>query len=287
MNYHKNNTIMKNHFSKNKLRLHVLSLLLGLFGSVFAGQTLVINNTAGSLETILPNSLFETGCISIIEVSDFQITGTINALDLRYIQNKKTKFAALTGLDLSASDMSPVTIDGVLYPSNEITAGTFDGFRTLQSIKIPNSITRIGNKAFAGCSALKIMPNSITYIGKQAFAWARALGDITLSTSLIEMDDECFAYCDDATGEIGLTSIELPASLTKIGSNVFANCNKLQFVIMHATTPPTTGSFGSGLGSSVSTGYKTKLYVPDASLNLYKSISAYSTVFDIKPLSEK
>lgn len=281
---------MKHNFLLKKLTISAIALLLGMFSPLFAAETLVINNTAGSLVDILPNSLFEKGCTSITAVTDFQITGTINALDLRYIQEKKTVFSALTGLDLSAADLSPVTIDGVLYPANEITAGTFDGFRTLTSIKIPNSITSIGNKAFAGCSAMKQMPNSITYIGKQAFAWARALGSVTLSTSLVKMDDECFAYCDDNTGEIGLTSIILPASLTTIGSNIFANCNRLEFVVINATTPPATGSFGSGVGANVggtNSGYKTKLYVPDASLTAYKNISAYSSAFDIKPLSEK
>ena len=278
---------MKQTFLLIKRSLITLAFSLGIYVTSFAGDTLVINNIAGTLQDVLPNTLFERGCISIVSVSEFKITGTINALDLRFIQDKKDKFTALTSLDLSGSDLSPVTIDGVLYPSNEITAGTFDGFRTLTSIKIPNSVTSIGYKAFAGCSAMKIMPNNIIYIGKQAFAWARSLGDIILSTSLIKMDDECFAYCDDNTGEIGLTSIVLPATLKTIGNNVFANCNKLQFVVIYATTPPATGSFGSGLGANCSTGYKTKLYVPDAALNAYKNISAYSSAFNIRPISEK
>ena len=51
-----------------------------------------------------------------------------------------------------------------------------------QNTIIPNSVTSIGDSAFAGCTGLTsiIIPNSVTSIGNRAFAWCSSLISVTI-----------------------------------------------------------------------------------------------------------
>lgn len=72
---------------------------------------------------------------------------------------------------------------------------------------IPESVTRIGDGAFSGCSDLTsiVIPAAVTEIGEFAF-------------------DSC----------IGLTSIAIPASVTKIGEDAFYGCKGLKEILVPA-----------------------------------------------------
>ena len=54
---------------------------------------------------------------------------------------------------------------------SEIGLYAFNGCSGLESIMIPNSVTKIGSFAFAGCNGLTSVeiPNSVMEIGKGAF----------------------------------------------------------------------------------------------------------------------
>jgi len=67
----------------------------------------------------------------------------------------------------------------------------------ITSLTIPNSVTSIGSRAFAGCTGLTSLtiPNSVTSIGVYAFE-----------------------------GCTGLTSLTIPNSVTSIGANAFNGC---------------------------------------------------------------
>ena len=72
---------------------------------------------------------------------------------------------------------------------------------------IPNTVTHIGNFAFAGCSGLAsvTIPNTVTHIGNFAFS-----------------------------GCSGLTSVTIPNSVTSIGREAFKNCSGLTTVHFNA-----------------------------------------------------
>ena len=92
----------------------------------------------------------------------------------------------------------------------------------LTYVNIPNTVTTIGNSAFAGCGRLTSisLPASLTEIGNQAFRGCTGLTSIDLSgcTSLTTINSGAFKKCT------GLTSISLPASLTEIGNQAFDDC---------------------------------------------------------------
>lgn len=266
-------------------KLSLCGLLLLPFITIQAGYRLHINNQAGTLRDSLPEALFYEGGFPIGEVTSFVVTGGFNATDFNYLKEDGRYFSALDTLDLGNAEFEPTVINGVTYPKNMIAPGAFDGFRTLNTLFLPNTITRLGEKCFAACSAMRTMPNSIDSIDDIVFAWARNLGDVITSSNLKVVGNGVWQYCDNDTGEKGLVSIVFPSLvLEKFGSTVFENCDMLESVTILKPIPPVVnGSFGNNLGKKK--GKKPILYVPQASVNAYKAVQAYNTAFDIQPLN--
>jgi hypothetical protein len=66
---------------------------------------------------------------------------------------------------------------------------------------IPNSVTSIGDYAFAGCSSLTsiIIPHSVTRIGKSAFDRCDSLTSIEIPSSVIYIEIYAFGSCENLT----------------------------------------------------------------------------------------
>ena len=167
---------------------------------------------------------------------------------------------------------------------------------------IPNSVTSIGNGAFAYCSGLTAVeiPNSVTSIGSSAFYYCSGLTAVEIPNSVTTIGSGAFSGCR------GLTAVSIGNSVATIGSYVFGSCyniklvaynaekcegtldftvnsNNLTFIvgkdvksipnvnsskfskiISHASTPPTcTGSFASTVG------YETPVYVSGSAYSAY------------------
>jgi hypothetical protein len=81
-----------------------------------------------------------------------------------------------------------------------------------------------------------------------------------------------------------LPSIVIPDSVTSIGDSAFYNCSGLTSFVMTSTTPPTL----QGWNVFGYTNSSLQIYVPDASVNTYKSEYNWSSYADkIKPISQK
>ena len=116
----------------------------------------------------------------------------------------------------------------------------------ITSIVIPNTVTSIGDYAFAEASALTsiVIPDSVTYLGNDVFKDARALTSATLGrttqigtsafrrtgiTSIV-IPDSVTLINNAAFLESALTSIIIPDSVTQINDYAFANSSSLQSV---------------------------------------------------------
>ena len=109
---------------------------------------------------------------------------------------------------------------------NSVTSIGENAFATcmnLTSIAIPNSVTSIGDGAFEECSSLTsiTIPNSVTYIGSYAFESCSSLMSITIPNSVTSIGGSAFEYCSS------LTSITIPNSVTSIGEDAFYGCSGL------------------------------------------------------------
>ena len=104
----------------------------------------------------------------------------------------------------------------------------FDYCESLQSIVIPNSVTKIGDSAFSNCLSLQsiVIPNSVTSIGDSAFWGCTSLQSISIPNSVTSIGDCAFMCCDS------LQSIVIPKSATSIGNEAFSGCSSLQAIII-------------------------------------------------------
>ena len=95
-----------------------------------------------------------------------------------------------------------------------------------QNTIIPNSVTSIEDKAFAGCSGLTsiTIPNSVTSIGYYAFEYCSGLTSVTIPNSVTMIRSSAFNSCTS------LTSITIPNSVTRVGNHAFYNCSGLTSV---------------------------------------------------------
>ena len=122
--------------------------------------------------------------------------------------------------------------------------------------------------ALAGLTEYTI-PDSVTTIGDMAFAHCSSLTSVTIPDSVTTIGEDAFYSCDS------LTSVTIPDSVTTIGNSAFASCNSLKSVYCKATTPPVLGYdifYKNGSGR--------KIYVPVESVEAYKSADGWEDYDD-------
>ena len=133
------------------------------------------------------------------------------------------------------------SLQSITIPNSVTKIGdrAFRDCESLQSITIPNSVTKIGgDEAFSGCYSLQsvTIPNSVTKIGDRAFRDCESLQSITIPNSVTKIGNIAFYLCES------LQSITIPNSVTKIGYYAFSYCESLQSV----TIPNSVTKIGDG-----------------------------------------
>ena len=110
------------------------------------------------------------------------------------------------------------------------------GGSSIKRIFISDSVIRIGSKAFNKCKQLTeiILPNSLTYLGGYVFSDTPSLKEIIIPQSLTSLSDYAFANSS-------ITTLALPAGITKIGTGTFKDCKKLTSLSL----PDTLNEIGS------------------------------------------
>ena len=90
--------------------------------------------------------------------------------------------------------------------------------KKIAEVVIPNSVTKIGNSAFSGCTSLTsiVLPDSVKKIGNAAFYDCTSLTSVVIPDSVTEIGWGAFENCT------GLTSVVIPDSVTEIGGGAFA-----------------------------------------------------------------
>lgn len=124
----------------------------------------------------------------------------------------------------------------ITFDSDVAYIGT-DAFREkkfLESIKIPNTVTKINEGAFYLCTNLLniIIPQGVVYIGDSAFSHCSSLTTINIPEGVLKIGEPgdnggyTFAGCSS------LTSIAIPNSVTSVCRDMFEGCTSLSTVTL-------------------------------------------------------
>lgn len=136
--------------------------------------------------------------------------------------------------------------DGAVSLVAPAVATNTSGQIVIPSILVGRRVTRIGNRAFAGCRTLNsvVIPDGICNIGDSAFIGCHSLDSVTVPASVMDIGDYAFGWCKNLKRVtipnqvknigratfMGCTSIEsvsIPSSVTNISFDAFHNCSSL------------------------------------------------------------
>ena len=129
------------------------------------------------------------------------------------------------------------------------------------SLTIPNTVREIGDWAFSGCSGFTgnlTIPNSVASLGSNSFNGCSGFtGNLAISNSITSIGDGTFKNCSGLTG-----NLVIPNSLASIGCEAFSNCNRLMGSLI---IPNGITSIGCGTFSNCS-GFAGELIIPNSVL---------------------
>ncbi|MBQ3129218.1 MAG: leucine-rich repeat domain-containing protein [Clostridia bacterium] len=139
------------------------------------------------------------------------------------------------------NNVTNITADTVNVYSQkdfEIRGGVLEKYNGESvDVIIPDNVKDIGGEAFKGLSIESVkMPSSVTSIGSSAFAYCRYLKNIEFSSGLKKIYGEAFIGC------VSLKTLRIPNGVTTIQYQAFADCSDLEFV----TIPVSLQSIGQG-----------------------------------------
>jgi len=117
----------------------------------------------------------------------------------------------------------PDTIAGL--PVTSIGFHAFYNYTGLTTIRIPNSVTSIGNSAFERCSVRNItIGNGVTNIGNYAFQFCHSLTSVMVPNSVTSIGSYAFYHCTN------MPNVTIGTGVTTIGNNAFGRCYSLKGV---------------------------------------------------------
>ena len=149
---------------------------------------------------------------------------TENLVLPQYIKREGQDFTEVSIIDkyafYSCGNMKSIKIPDTV---TSIGNSAFISCTGLLEIIIPDSVTNVGGTAFNRCTNLKSisLPNSLTSIGYNTFGECTSLVNISIPSSVATIAEYAFNNCKS------LTSITIPDLITNIQKNVFSGCEKL------------------------------------------------------------
>ena len=197
-----------------------------------------------------------------------------------YEINDDNETITITGVIINRSKTSAFEIPESIFVQLEdgtgktftVTAIDKNAFRDnadkiYGELVIPNTITSIGDNAFAGThiSGDLVIPNSVTHIGSGAFSGLKEeITSLSLPLSLLEIPEKAF-FESNITGELEIpTNVKtigknafastqitgdlfIPYSVTSVGDRAFENCDKITSVTLYTTPKNSTATINKSL----------------------------------------
>lgn len=173
---------------------------------------------------------------------------------------RKLGLSAFSGCTALKSVFIPLSLQTASNPFRNckaLTDVTFEDGRTelpdtlledsgIRQFTVPQTVTKIGYSAFAGCTQLTAitLPAGLRELGSGAFSGCTALTGVALPDSLTALGRGAFANCTS------LTAVEFPAGITpaswRNSSGMLRNCTSLRSVKLPGTVPSLDDDFFAG-----------------------------------------
>ena len=160
----------------------------------------------GNIKTVIPSIKDEY--IDKVEIIKGSLL--INTQDKNEIEIAKSLGIAANPYDI---------VNGELLSSN----GNLLLMDETGTLTIPDSVTKIGEGAFAKLDGLKtiIIPGTVKEIGRNAFAYNVTLEKVIMQDGIEIIREEAFQGCSN------LKEIQMPNSVKTIGQSAFKSCSSL------------------------------------------------------------
>lgn len=108
-------------------------------------------------------------------------------------------------------------------PVASIGTAAFIFNTSISAVSIPESITNIGDVAFASCSGLTNVTIPNASIGSSSFANCFGLINVTVGTGVTSIASSAFQ-------NTGMTNVTIPSSVTNLGLVIFHGCTSLNTI---------------------------------------------------------
>lgn len=152
------------------------------------------------------------------------------SLGLEYVLNKDNNSYSVASVGACQDTDIVIPSKYEDKPVTVIWANAFNGYTSLTSITIPESVTSIGEDAFydtAYYNNEENWENDVLYIGTHLIRAKTSInGTYTIKDGTKCIASSAFYECDN------LKSITMPESVTTMGSGVFWKCKKLENVVL-------------------------------------------------------
>ena len=181
-----------------------------------ARQYYVVNvETAGTL-----SYLIEAAGKNPAKIRNLKVTGQVNGSDFYFMRDNMT---ILESINMKEAKIVAGTASGSYMYDNDENVIPKDAFfvkKSLVNYVFPETVTEIGNSAFAGTtlSGPLIIPDDVKIIGAGAFAETN-ISSIQFSRDLEVIGGGAFESCSAATG-----TLSFPEKLRDIGDYAFNEC---------------------------------------------------------------
>ncbi|NDV84278.1 leucine-rich repeat protein [Bacteroides sp. 51] len=164
-------------------------------------------HTAGTLSEFITNTT---------NTKELTLFGNINEKDLKYLKT----FNVLESIDLSHVKLQTIPSD--IFNSSK-----------LRSIKLPEGLTRIEDRAFIGCKELTTIniPGTVVYIGASAFQFCSKLESVKIPAAVEILKKATFNQCSALNNvefeESSLLHTIEDGSYNSSNDGVFEQCTNL------------------------------------------------------------
>ena len=190
----------------------------------------VIDLSAATALTKVANDAFPQNEYTSVKTLGTALAGIDPVTESPY-DNYSEPFSTANILANAQPTLAEVTLPEGL---TEIGASQFEGFTAIESIGLPKSVEIINEKAFYKATALKSIKirDNVTNINTNAFAGCESLASVNMekAKSLKYIGVAAFGaseYNPAKKDAPAITSIVIPATVTRIDNGAFYNCEGL------------------------------------------------------------